>query len=547
MSTFSFALLDRPAGLTHPTGVLLLPPFGWDEVCSYRPRREWSRALAAAGHPVMRVELPGTGNAAGSPHDPGLVDAWREAVQGSAERLRFEVGATRVAAIGLGLGGLLACLADGIDELVLWGVPGRGKTLVRELRAFARLEATQYSMPPLAEGVLQAAGYVLSAETRSALEAIELAPGAATASRALVLDRDGVKPDATLLAYLEGTETEVAPGRGWSEMLAEPQHARPPWAVIERVTTWLGEPPAARGEVEHVDPPSTVRHEGLFGVLEESADASDVCALFLNAGAQRHTGPNRMWVEAARRWAALGVPSLRVDLEGLGESDGDPSPYAEVEALYVPGLVAQVGTLLDVLEERGLGPRFVLVGLCAGAYWSFHTARQDPRVSAALMLNPRALIWDPEIERERAVRKAGRSLRSGAKWKKLLRGGVEREHIVGHVRALARSARAGQRDELDVGDELRHALATLDARGVELLLAFSHDEPLREELEGTPGLHFEELPGNVHTLRPLAAQARAHELLDAALELIVDRAPSVEDGDRARSRVEAPVRHSRNA
>jgi alpha/beta superfamily hydrolase len=30
-----------------------------------------------------------------------------------------------------------------------------------------------------------------------------------------------------------------------------------------------------------------------------------------------------MWVEASRRWAALGVATLRIDLEGIGDADGD--------------------------------------------------------------------------------------------------------------------------------------------------------------------------------------------------------------------------------
>ena len=43
----------------------------------------------------------------------------------------------------------------------------------------------------------------------------------------------------------------------------------------------------------------------------------------MNAGGVRHIGPNRMWVEAARRWAAQGIPSARVDFIRVGESDGD--------------------------------------------------------------------------------------------------------------------------------------------------------------------------------------------------------------------------------
>ena len=42
--------------------------------------------------------------------------------------------------------------------------------------------------------------------------------------------------------------------------------------------------------------------------------------LFLNSGRDPHTGPNRMWVELSRAWAALGFPCYRFDLSGLGDS-----------------------------------------------------------------------------------------------------------------------------------------------------------------------------------------------------------------------------------
>src|SRR5204863_777764 len=71
----------------------------------------------------------------------------------------------------------------------------------------------------------------------------------------------------------------------------------------------------------------------LFGVLTESLHAqAQLCAVLL-AG-QGHTGPNRMWVEIARRWAARGVPTLRIESSWIGDPEGDAS--ADVGALYAP-------------------------------------------------------------------------------------------------------------------------------------------------------------------------------------------------------------------
>lgn len=151
--------------------VLICPPFGWDDMCSYRSRRDWAERLARDGHPTLRLDLPGTGDSAGQPGDPGRLDAWTEAITAGAEWLRTQGECRRIAAIGIGLGGLLAWRSASfgapIDDLVLWAVPSRGKTLVRELRAFSRLEVansqkSDNATASLYSDLLSVNGYVLS-------------------------------------------------------------------------------------------------------------------------------------------------------------------------------------------------------------------------------------------------------------------------------------------------------------------------------------------------------------------------------------------------
>ncbi len=119
--------------------------------------------------------------------------------------------------------------------------------------------------------------------------------------------------------------------------------------------------------------------------------------MLVNAGAQRHIGPNRMWVEIARRWAARGVPTLRFDLGGIGDSDGDAAALAPVAGIYKPAYGPQMHAALATFGGRGLPERFVVLGLCAGGYWSIHTALEDERVRLAILLNTRSLIWDEGV------------------------------------------------------------------------------------------------------------------------------------------------------
>ena len=187
---------------------------------------------------------------------------------------------------------------------------------------------------------------------------------------------------------------------------------------------------------------------------------------------------------------------------------------------------------MNVLESRGIGQRFVLVGLCSGACWSFHAALRDERVLAAFMLNPQALFWDESLEAARDLR---RGLRSSS-WRKLMRGEVPLERMTALAyrapfalprRALARrSARRRGESELD------HALDRLRDTGKILRFIFSGNEPLCEELERDgymsegdrwPNISFEFIPGAIHTLRPFQSQQRAHEALDRALAEMLGR------------------------
>ncbi|HEX3511506.1 MAG TPA: hypothetical protein VHT27_10465 [Solirubrobacteraceae bacterium] len=569
----------HPAAAGASKGVLICPPFGWDDTCSYRSRRDWARALVRAGLAAMRIDFPATGDSAGTPNDGGLVSAWTASVLSAVEGLQALSGCDEVAAVGIGLGGLMLvrAVAAGarLEQLVLWGVPAAGRTLVRELRVFANLEEsgpapeTASAGDPLPEGSVWAGGFLLAADTTAELEALDLASldlSESTLRRVLLLERDGISVDSRLRSHLlaSGIEVEVEAGEGYGAMMAKPHYARTPRRVVDTVTEWLG-PGRANGSVAAAGPPVQIpgtlpasRNGGsrsgqewmfvaggavreraltfeqpfgeLFGILAEPTEqpAGDVCAVLLNAGAIRRVGPNRMWVEAARRWASAGVRTLRLDLEGIGDADGDAERFSELAELYTPRMTAQVGAAIEALADQDLGHRFVLGGLCSGAYWAFHAAHADERVIAALLLNPQALVWDPSLETARELRKGMR----GSSMRRIMNGEVPFERLVGFALhapvALPRRVlkRRGERVVL------LDAAGTLSARGQQLRLIFSGNEPLLEELERDgsreilermPNVTLEAISGQIHTLRPREAQREAHAALDRGLQAALAR------------------------
>jgi dienelactone hydrolase len=564
----SFAI-HQPASAGARAAVLFCPPFGWDEVCSYRVVRAWSQRLSAAGHQSLRLTFPSTGDSAGTPRDPDRLAAWTQSVDAGARWLRDAGGASSVIVVGLGLGGAIALAAAAagapIDGLVLWSTPARTRNLVRQLKAFSQMELDTFfsdleAPAPLVDE-LEAGGFLLSRQTLDDLSALDLTKLPLTGrlpQGALLLERDGLAVDARLADALQrdGVVVTTAPGNGYAAMTSHPQHATMPEESILRIAQWISRPDAAprlERPLASVEPqarpiaeleidgrrisetPFELARPGgtLSGVLtlpEEDlgADARP-CAVFLNAGAARRIGPSRMWVEAARRWAARGIPSLRLDSVGIGESDGPPTPYPEDGTLYDPSFVTDVTAALDELQRRGVGNRFLLVGLCAGAYWSLYAGLDDPRVDGMALLNLVAIVWDDALPASRDLRRALTS----RSWSRVRRN-ITRERVRAILTLLASApARAVRRRHSSANSppslqaQTKAMLARLNASDKRVLMVFHAREALLDELGRNGWLNRLKRSGHVtvqriavndHTFRPVSMQAQVHAALDSALD-----------------------------
>lgn len=558
-----------------PTAVLICPPFGWVEICSYRGRRSLAEALADAGYPAARFDLPSTSDSAGKPDDPGRLDAWKAALSGTARWLRETSRASRVVAVGIELGGLLACqaAADGapIDDLILWGVPATGKAVLREQRAQSRLIAGAYpederpgTLPP---GDLELTGYRVTAETAAALGAVSISECDLPSRRVLLIERDGLGTDDRVREHLTelGADVSIARSHEYGDMMAVPQLGRIPMKTIETIITWLENDP----RVAAPDPPAPVKHhpfaesdvmdlvhEGtpiresplalqsgsgnIFAVLSQPAGPvqSDVTAVLLNAGMLRHTGPNRTWVEIARRWAARGIPVVRVDHPGIGDSDGERQLPFPDGGLYTAEHVEQTVGILDQLTQLQLPDRFVVGGHCSGAYWGLHAALGDERIIASLMINLYCWYWSDSLVAERDRRASAAALRSGF-LKRLRSGRVNADAVRRVVRGyqprwalgrLRHSVEAAQKPQIE------RALDNLRDRNTQLLFLFAESEPLYGELqrqgvlseaERWPNAVFESMPTRDHMFRAFWLQQHVHDQLDRALDRVLGTAAAV--------------------
>lgn len=537
-----------------------------------------SEMLSANGIPSLRYDLPGTGDSSGSPHDAGLVKAWIESIADAAAELRSVAAIQNIAVIGIRLGAMLAVAAANrgadLKDMILWSPAATGRSLLRELRAFQQMEQSSSGESP--EGLTQApaglevAGFLLSPETERDLEALDVSQiPAGNNRRVLILTRDSFPADRRLIQAFDasGATVEVAAGEGYTEMMLEPHDAVPPAATIAAIIDFLNRDPqrnckeptsagsqllsdvaGAPSSAMHIEPangrvietmlPIAHRHGTAFGVVSEPDKKSNhapLCLLFLNPGAVRHIGPNRMWVEIARKWTARGVPSIRMDFDGIGEAGGKPA--TETGGLYQGTAADQLGAALDLMRSRTGITQFAVIGLCSGAFWGFRALQNFAEIRAGILLNPRLFFWDPNIDRRRILRRTMNGFASSKTWVRLARGKITTKRIRQGVRAVFHKFPAASEEQLQISPaEMSSALAAIQRNDSRLTLIFTEGEPLLQEMEEeswlpskAPFLRCIRVPGGGHTFRPLWAQHLIYELIDSEIQGLLQQSVSQAD------------------
>ncbi len=560
------AHLDQPKTTLGETGLLIVPPFGWEDICSYRPLRSLGRSLALAGIPSFRYDLPGTGDSSGSALDSELIEAWIQSVTNAALEFKAKSGVQRVSVLGIRLGALLGLAAASIGapvhDLMLWGGELTGHALLRELRAMRSLEYVMYSdgekPPPQPIPGTEILGFLLNPETARKLELLNLAPLPTMSDRrVMLLSRDGFPAPKSLVQELErcGCKTVQKVGAGYSAMMAFP-HPELPSATRRVIVDFLSEGRTAKGRAfssvpiapagsQLTFPESGVSEKicllpdasgNLFSIMAQPAEKgsrSEWCLLLLNAGLVRHIGSNRMWVETARRAALNGISSLRLDFDHIGESDG--GHHLKVASLFEDRLVEQIEAAINFVSAQIGCKRFLALGLCSGAYGAFQGLIQNSSIEGAILLNPRIFFWDPAIDERRLQRAIVSRMAGAADWRRLLRGEIDRDRVklAGQsvFNKLMFRERSDHKEPQISREKMSSAWSIIQQRQSQMTLIFSNDEPLFEEMveeqqlpaASDPLVRCLQMGRSGHTFQPLWAQKLLREVIDAEIERILGK------------------------
>lgn len=548
--------LHRPEGACHDTAVVLCAPFGPEWLSTYRAYRRLAEALAAAGFVTLRFDYAGTGDSLGDLDGVAAPQAWLESIQHAADEVKRRSGATRVSFFGLRLGGTLAAIAaanrDDVHSLVVWAAYGSGRAFVREVGAFARLQGGAET------DALQLAGFMLPPAVSTALRALTLPSALAPGLPALVLERDDLPPAAAVHDALRaaGAAPEACDAPGYAAMMRDAYESAPPADAIAAIVSWLqarhatSSPRSARPTNAPDDAAPLVghgfteqalvfgTHARMFGILTlpVSQPRRGPVVVLPNVGSNHHIGPARMTVTLARTLARAGFGVLRFDVAGLGDSA--PAPGMPENRLYAEASVRDAQAALAHLDAAVAPEGYALVGLCSGAYLTYHTAVVDPRVQHQVLINLVTFAWDPDETIEAFTQRQFKassyyleSWRDPQVWSRALRGDVNVRGVATSVikRALAR-ARTSARQALAGGEApVPRTFRVLAERGTTSMIVFAaadsgideveraFSRPLRR-LDELPGLETRLIDDADHAFTRPAAQAQLLAMLVADLE-----------------------------
>jgi len=152
----------------------------------------------------------------------------------------------------------------------------------------------------------------------------------------------------------------------------------------------------------------------LYGVMHLGIVDAKRGVVLVVGGPQYRVGSHRQFLFLARMLAKAGIPVLRFDYRGMGDSEGKSRTFETVE-LDIRAASDYLLKCVPSVEE------VILWGLCDAASAALFYAHKDPRVTGLVLLNP----W---VRTEEGIARAyvkhyyfSRLISAGL-WRKVLRG-----------------------------------------------------------------------------------------------------------------------------
>jgi pimeloyl-ACP methyl ester carboxylesterase len=416
----------------HPVskmGMVLCPPLGSDYLNTYPVLRHLANRLAYHGIPVLRFDYSGTGNSAGFDMDPDRVSSWMNDIHEARGTLSNIAGCTAVGLFGVRIGGLLAAKYSQNNQLpclAIWGPVAQGRKYMREMRAM-HLTAEGVNNSTITENDnIEAGGFIYTPQTVKELSLISLDSLIPKSENILFAARDDLLRDQDVPQDWLNVEQCTLPG--FSGMLTSPHDPlySTPFIALDRLTQWIvnvaeSADPILNNQESGNHPPSvtstailraapdetqaSVRETAIyfgaelsrFAIISEPLNncvADSPWVIISGTGADPTSGTNRLTTLLSRKLAHAGMRCVRFDFPGVGDSI---VPLTSQEnRSYQENNSCEIGLLIDEIQRSRGNSKFILMGLCSGAFASFHAGlelKQQPIIEC-LLLNPLIFYWE---------------------------------------------------------------------------------------------------------------------------------------------------------
>lgn len=238
----------------------------------------------------------------------------------------------------------------------------------------------------------------------------------------------------------------------------------------------------------------------LTGIVALPEQPIERGVLVVVGGPQYRAGSHRQFTLLSRDLAKAGIPCMRFDYRGMGDSAGNQRDFE--------GIGDDIRSAVDAfLAQCPSVDEVILWGLCDAASAAAFYAHRDPRIAGLVLLNP----WVRTLESQAKARLKHyylSRLLDAALWKKLLSGkfdfGKSLKDLSGAVSALGKDSENDAGENLPLPERMKQSLEKF--RGKILLILSGNDLTARE---------FEDLARSSPSWRGLLEKMERRDLLEA--------------------------------
>ena len=273
----------------------------------------------------------------------------------------------------------------------------------------------------------------------------------------------------------------------------------------------------------------------LFGIVSQVEKPTSVGVVLLQANGNAFGGRTRFTLRLAHSLAARGVPVLRLDYEGTGESSGG---VANLDSRAPAG--EDVRAAISAFRNMG-HEHVVLAGYCYGGAAALAGSQDNESVAAVVLMAPPA---ESRVKRATfvTVGRVARGALQPARWAALRHGSIRRRYkgllsmiYYTYKRKLVPTKESREWLKPALLEGFVHGLTSLADRRVPTLLLLGEPDRTYETLQraddpavaavlapGASSIEVKLLHGGLHGLRDGRIEQAA---IDSVTEWVADLAP----------------------